>query len=894
MGEKRMNSGKKKSRIAYLFYTILFLFTLSTVLFYFWRYDKSMVWDCDGVYQHFNSFVYYGEYLRNILRNLWENHTLSVPMWDMSIGYGADILTTLNYYAIGDPLALLSVFARPEKAEYMYGFVILLRLYLAGFFFLMYCRFHGNSDRPSVLGALTYCFCGFSLFAFSRHPAFINPMIYFPLILIGIDKIFNRERSWLFIVMTAISAISNFYFFYMICVLMFLYAVVRYITIFKKIRIKELLGWLMKFIGYYAVGLGIAAVLFLPGAMCVLKSARMSVKNDVPLLYSFSHYGKIIRDLLNVDYVSTASRYYTVLGVVPLLLLAVFVMLIKVRKYRDIKAGFFILAAILCIPFFGHVMNGFSYVSNRWIWGFHMLFSYILVKVYPELLCLKRKEKWALLVLCVLYGGVVILLPGRAPHIILMLLILLALCAAVAVGDRPKIKRYIPSFLYGMTILSIGLNAYFLYSPEQTDYISDFRKQGSPYKMLTTYSEGYPVKKLEDDSEFYRYEQYGSIAHQNTAMQNKLYSTDFYFSVANGAVSRFLSELDVVAICDYMYNNLDGRTILDRLASVKYYVTRKGRESYVPYGYGEKAGGNKKFAVYKTEDALPFGYTYENSVSQEVFDSLTVAQKQQALLQGAVTGESDLPEAELSFCDVRPEITVTGDENVVVDGNRFEVAKSGGIITISFEGLPESETYLVMEHIVYDGQSPQFALKADMGETGKRFVVYTDRHSFYGGKDDFLCNLGYTQETPSQITLKFSAKGTYTFDDLYVVSQPLEQVDAQTAKLCQDVMQDVVFSDNKISGTISLASNKMLVLSMAYSKGWKAKVDGKEQELKQVNMMFSGLELSAGEHTIELTYSTPYLKAGILISLLGILILCVIIWRESRMRGRKMPLQKSF
>lgn len=881
-----MKVEKKTRRTAYLFYTILFMVTVTTVLFYFWRYQKSMVWDCDGLYQHFNSFTYYGRYLRNILKNLWNNHTLSVPLWDLRIGFGADVLTTLNYYGIGDPLTLLSVFATPEKAEYMYGFVIVLRLYLTGFFFLMYCRFHKNSDGPSVLGALCYCFCGFSLVVYSRHPAFINPMVYFPLMLIGIDKIFKKEKPWLFIIMTAVSAISNFYFFYMMCILMFLYAVVRYITIFKRIRVKELLFWLMKFIGFYAVGLAISAVLFLPVAMCVLGSARMGVSNTVPLLFPFSHYGKMMRDLFNVDGRATVDNYYTLLGISPLLLVAVFVMLIRIRKYRDLKAGFFILTLMLCIPFFGHVMNGFSYVSNRWVWGYHMLLSYVLVKIYPELLRLTKKEKWMLCGLGVLYTAGVVVLPGRTFHIVLMLLILLSFCAAVAVGNHFKIRKYIPAFFYGMTILSVGLNAYFLYSPDQADYISEFRAAGKPYKMLTRSSEGYPVKELGDDSEFYRYEQYGSVAHQNTALQNDLYSTDFYFSVANEAVSKFLSDLYVTVICDYMYSNLDGRTILDRLASVKYFVAGNEREYYVPYSYDEKVGGNKKFGVYQSSETLPFGYTYENAISRETFDALTVTQKQQALLQGAVVEESGLPEAELSFADVRPEITVTAGENAIVDGNRVEILKSGGAITISFEGLPESETYLIMDHIVFEGRSPQFALKATMGETGKRFVVYTDKHNFYGGKDDFLCNLGYTKDAPSQISLTFSETGTYNFDDLYVVSQPVEKLNEQTEQLRRDTMQDVVFSDNRISGTISLESEKMLLLSMAYNKGWTAFVDGREQELKQVNLMYCGLELSPGEHTIELYYMTPYLREGILVSLLGIMVLCILVWRDRKVGKR--------
>ena len=72
------------------------------------------MWSHDGVPQHLNSLAYYGRYLRQVLYTLFIEHKLSLPLWDMHIGYGSDILTTLHYYVIGDPLTLLAVFV-PES-----------------------------------------------------------------------------------------------------------------------------------------------------------------------------------------------------------------------------------------------------------------------------------------------------------------------------------------------------------------------------------------------------------------------------------------------------------------------------------------------------------------------------------------------------------------------------------------------------------------------------------------------------------------------------------------------------------------------------------------------------------------------------------------------------------
>lgn len=125
MGNKT-ETGKR----AYLRYTLWFLITGAFVFGWFAVSGKSMVWKFDGVYQHFNTLVYYGKYLRKILHSLFVEHKFCVPMWDMSIGYGADILTTLNYYAVGDPLTLLSVLVPGSLTEYLYAALIILRFYL--------------------------------------------------------------------------------------------------------------------------------------------------------------------------------------------------------------------------------------------------------------------------------------------------------------------------------------------------------------------------------------------------------------------------------------------------------------------------------------------------------------------------------------------------------------------------------------------------------------------------------------------------------------------------------------------------------------------------------------------------------------------------------------------
>ena len=427
---------------------------------------------------------------------------------------------------------------------------------------------------------------------------------------------------------------------------------------------------------------------------------------------------------------------------------------------------------------------------------------------------------------------------------------------------------------------------YFLFSPDQTNYLKAFRAKGAPYAWLTNQAQNNLVKELEDTDTFYRYDQYGNIARENTAMQNRLYSTDFYYSVTNGAVAEFFREMDTSNPIEQMYDGLVGRTILDRLAGVRYFIVKKGHEEYLPYGYDEKVAENKKYTVYKTEQTLPFGYTCDSVITREVWEELSVTEKQQALLQGAyIQGETeydaDLAQTSLVFNDVEPEYEITTDGDIQIEGNQYVVGKSGASITLHYQGVENCETYLVLEGLNYDGEATKFGLTVTRDDVEKKETVYTERNSFYSGKENFLYNTGYHEDASSEVTLTFRKAGVFTIENLYLAEQPMESLDQQTEALKENILENVEFDENTVKGTITLDEKKILVLSMAYSKGWKAYVDGKEQTVLQANGMFCGLELDAGEHVVEMHYCTPYLIPGLIISALCLTgIVIFLIWKR--------------
>lgn len=114
--------GVSKRSTYFLLYTAIFLICSACIYVWFARTGRSLISTGDGWKQHFPAFVYFGQYGRTVLRTLLTEHQLVLPQWNFSLGYGGDILTTLHYYVIGDPLDLLSIACPTRYAVYLYSF----------------------------------------------------------------------------------------------------------------------------------------------------------------------------------------------------------------------------------------------------------------------------------------------------------------------------------------------------------------------------------------------------------------------------------------------------------------------------------------------------------------------------------------------------------------------------------------------------------------------------------------------------------------------------------------------------------------------------------------------------------------------------------------------------
>ena len=99
---------------------------------------------------------------------------------------------------------------------------------------------------------------------------------------------------------------------------------------------------------------------------------------------------------------------------------------------------------------------------------------------------------------------------------------------------------------------------------------------------------------------------------------------------------------------------------------------------------------------------------------------------------------------------------------------------------------------------------------------------------------------------------------------------------AVMARLHEDSFEPVTLEDGLVEGTFTASEDGALLMSIPYEAGWMATVDGEEQELQPV---FGGgmtaLTVDAGKHEVKLSYMSPGLFTGTIVSCVSAAVLIV-------------------
>ncbi len=397
--------------------------------------------------------------------------------------------------------------------------------------------------------------------------------------------------------------------------------------------------------------------------------------------------------------------------------------------------------------------------------------------------------------------------------------------------------------------------------------------------------------------------------------------------------TRAINFIETLGYCMHSYyTRYDGNTeIADSLLGIKYVLDRgesgdqnrrlnPAYEARWAYDYTNENGTAKTITAYENTNALSIGYMVDEDVqkidhlgndnpfnSQNIFMSTMSGQTtfdengqfqswheyytplnlaENPIVSDAITTS---PYGEQTKYDV------TGDGDPTVDFHL--VAESNEPIYIYFKTEFQKKVNLWMstwndsewseaENGWKESNSGDFTWK-DADEYAKNNGGFQSMGEYFEGDNYIALRLG-TFEPGTKITLRMTIaneeKFTIVKNFLFYTYHPdVFQEDIDILKQNQWQIDTKKSNDRKLTGTITAEEGQIMMTSIPDQPGWTVKVDGKKVDQVAIVDAMIGVPLSAGEHTVTMTYTPPGWWIG-MGTLAGGIILIVLFWFGDRKR----------
>lgn len=838
----QMKLGKRGE---YKLYTVLFVLPMVLILFIFALGGNSFVWSADGLNQYYPVLEYIRRYLRETISSG------KIQQFDLTIGLGEGIIPVLNYYGFGNPFTLFLIFVPEGGTAWFLTVLVFIHLFLAGVSFLFFCSHSGYTNKYIIVAAaLMYSFSTFALIQGFEFWTFLTPSVSLPLIVAGIQSIVDgkKDMACRFALIGGIffQALNGFYFLYEIAIFGFSFFLIY--NIGKK-SIRKWLKTGSSILGLCLLGVCMAGIIFVPAILGFLQSSRNGGSGGIELLYAWDEYVVFLKNLF------IPRAFESGLGMAIPFVLA-FILLWGCRQVAfRVKILAIFWGICYLTPLSGTVMNGFSYTTTRWQFILVFIAALIFVEVFDAPQIEEKKIVWCLYILLI---GVSICF-----HIADMEKNVagvfrggcyLALAVFPVVVWKKRNEGTILLFCLGTLCLNICM----IFGPVALGG-SGFRAGFLTYEELEGMEEDSIGNDAQRGQEVYRLDAWDFSLGASLILD--YYGTAEYFSIENGAVSEFYREFLISPgmVSTWTLYGIDGRNVIEDLLSVQYFTeNRKGENGY------EKV-------VLENEDVRPIGIFFDSYLPREDFVNLDPINRMTAVARHVVLDKEatgvEMRKAQEFSEDYAVPFTVEYQNIKQEDGFLYVNEDSRIYIYPDIAEGTEGEVYVFFKNLKRYA-SPGRELNLSRIQVGNRQIQVLDaEYSSEAGINiwDYLIHTNYGVEVPDVIEISFEEEDKLEIGqiDVYLYSpEPLtSEVDMVEVELEE--------KNGDISGIVQADRDGLIFLSIPYSSGWTATIDGEKVELLKADVSFMALPVTEGNHTFSLKYSTPGLRLGIAASLLG-------------------------
>lgn len=756
--------------------------------------------------------------------------------WD--IGMGVNFAALYSYY-LASPLNWLIVLCPKNYIIEFMTYMIVFKIGLSGLAFSWYLRRHfKTADFGIAFFGIFYALSGY-MAAYSWNIMWLDCILLFPLIMLGLEKLVQEKKCFLYCITLGLSILSNYYISIMICIFMVFYFGALLVLEGRK-PWKEVLVNCVHFAVYSLLAGGLAAVVLLPE----IYAMKMTASGDINFPQTFSSYFSIFdmiaRHLPAVETEIGLDHWPNIYCGVAILIF--FLLYLGCRRIRQRDK---IVMCSLILFFYA----SFSINVLNFIWhGFH----------YPNSLPCRQSFVYIFLMLTAGYHAYIYLHDTPWKHVVTaffasVIFIIMAqklvtddafhfsvfyvaiIFLAVYVGliglyQKGTSRNLLVLLALGVVSLEAAVNT--TVTSVTTTNRTSYMKDNKASMDLT--------ESLMPNPAFYRVEKVTRKTKNDGAWMN-FPSVSLFSSTANADLSKFFKKLG----CESSTNaySITGSTpLVDALFAVKYAL------------HSEEAGENEISSLVSVQDemqlrentyALSLGfmmpYDVENNWQLELTNPAEV-QNDLSVVLGAGPVLSEVPsEVKGKSFTFTPD--TDGDYYVFVSNKKVEkVTALLGENTKNFDNV--SRSYLLELGYLKSGE--EVTLRNDDNEQDLIATAY-----------------------------RFLPEG------LKSVYQVLNKNSLKLTK----------WTDTQIKGTVDAQRAGLLYLSIPFDKGWSVKIDGKEAEPYKIFDTFLSVHMTAGTHEVSLEYMPQGLKTGGMITGGSILILLALAGLAAGKNKKRRPMR---
>lgn len=793
----------------------------------------TLAWE-DGMIQYLDFFSYF----RDIL--LGKNNI----SYTFSDTLGGDTLSIFHYY-LASPFNLLIVFFSNEQILVFFNLIVALKLSLSAFtmaYFLYSCFNQNLKSVFIILFSLSYALMHYNIVQ-SSNIMWLDGIYMLPLMILGVKKAV-RDRSISFLsVSTAVCILFNWYIAGICCVFSIMWfffdSVICYIrnaTGNKKEKIENFILGLINYGGSMVIAVLISACLFLPTIYSMLGGKGLKAEVD------FSFLGNILSciEQYHIGAISTEGNPSLYCGSLVLLGIIGFFGLKNISRAEKWVVGTFV---SLCILIFYWkplilVFSLFGSAMGHWYrYTFVTIFLFIYIAAtFFEKSDEKIKDKY--IKYSFIFSGILLLFNYIKPTLdisyiysTIFFLIIISIVLVFIERNNSKTKqRYISIVLMCLVIFELGFNA-------KTLWINK-------YSVFDEKIESYPVsqeKQIDEikqiDTTLYRISQtnYKTGAGYNESLAYNYASNTGYTSCPENIQLNFLDKLGYRMEGGCITIARTSVLAADSLIGIKYVLSDSAINGLIEQNnLGEY--NNKK--VYKNPYCLPMAFIIESFNEEKIKDTLNPFEYHNNLYSQLLNDEISL------YKKIEYQ-----KENI--DGNiRYSLQLPQGNYAI-YGNIPFSP-YIISTLIFDNGEMMDYAGWLSQSV----FYIPTEKNA-----------------EKTEVTLKSDYYDGFGEEQFYALD--LDMLEKVTQKLSSQSVDDIVLGYDEINYEIEVESDKYLYLSIPYSDGWEININDKKVEPLLLAECMMVIPLTAGNNVIDMDYTIPGLKLGIIITIIGIILLIV-------------------